>query len=521
MKYAAMERLGRLVGRLVSAGRRRRLGRLAPLGILGMGLGAAACQPPSFTGCRNDNDCKGDRVCDPAALVCVDPRTAPSTDLASSVDMAQPAGDLAPPATGAFFLSKRFGGGGDDQAYAIAADRAGFVVAGTFQGTVDFGGGPLSAQGGNDVFLVRYSGDGAFQWARALGGVGDDLVYGVSTDGGGAVAIAGAFTGTADLGGDPLKSAGGYDVFVARYGPDGKHLFSLRAGGAGDDAASSVASDAQGELAVAGYFSGTAPFGGEMLVSAGDLDAFLARVGADGKVRLARGFGGGGEDVANRVALDGKGNAVLVGYLHGSASFGGDVLSSAGGSDLFVARYAPDGAHLWSKRFGGAADDSASAVAIDPSGAATVFGLSLGAADLGGGVLMGPEPYGLLLARYGADGKHQWSRRFGSSAPARAGNVAVDAGGWTSITGSFNDALSLGGEPLGNGGLYVARYAPSGAHLWSRRFGGLGNAYGLGVAADPAGNVLTAGAFSGTIDFGGGPQQSAGGTDAFVLKLAP
>ena len=76
-------------------------------------------------------------------------------------------------------------------------------------------------------------------------------------------------------------------------------------------------------------------------------------------------------------------------------------------------------------------------------------------------------------------------------------------------------------EPLTNGGVYVARLSAAFAPLWSRRFGGLGNTDVLGVATDDGGNVLLAGDYAGTVDFGGGPFQSAGEYDAFVLKLSP
>jgi hypothetical protein len=56
-------------------------------------------------------------------------------------------------------------------------------------------------------------------------------------------------------------------------------------------------------------------------------------------------------------------------------------------------------------------------------------------------------------------------------------------------------------------------------HLWSRRFGEANDQYGRSVAVAAAGDVVLAGSFFGTVDFGGSPLTSAGSRDIFVTKL--
>ncbi len=63
-------------------------------------------------------------------------------------------------------------------------------------------------------------------------------------------------------------------------------------------------------------------------------------------------------------------------------------------------------------------------------------------------------------------------------------------------------------------------HAP-GEHLWSARFGDAGAQVGNAVAVDAFENVIVAGNFDGTIDFGGGALTSAGSYDACVVTLAP
>ena len=87
--------------------------------------------------------------------------------------------------------------------------------------------------------------------------------------------------------------------------------------------------------------------------------------------------------------------------LSATADFGGGVLTSAGGADIFVAKYDSTGAHLWSKGFGDAANQFARSVASAPSGDCVVTGLILGPTDFGGGAVGGLGGEDVFLATFG------------------------------------------------------------------------------------------------------------------------
>src|SRR5262249_11004874 len=125
----------------------------------------------------------------------------------------------ATPVCGALSWVLGVGGPADDQGRGIAVGRDGSsVVVGDFSGTVDFGGGSLTAAGtGKDAFVAKYSSAGQLLWVRALGGIQDDVAYGVALGGSGNVMVVGTFNGVASFGGVPLTSAGQRDGFVARY----------------------------------------------------------------------------------------------------------------------------------------------------------------------------------------------------------------------------------------------------------------------------------------------------------------
>ena len=128
----------------------------------------------------------------------------------------------------------------------------------------------------------------------------------------------------------------------------------------------------------------------------------------------------------------------------------------------------------------------------------------------------------MFVARFDANGTHLWSQRFGSAGSDLGEDVAVDSSGSVFVTGAFPDTVDFGGGDLTSAGsfdIFVVQLGAGGAHLWSQRFGGFSSETGLAVTADSAGNVVVGGHFSGTVDFGGGPLTSAGGTDVFLIKL--
>jgi hypothetical protein len=93
------------------------------------------------------------------------------------------------------------------------------LVAGRFEGTIDFGGGPLASLGVGDVFVAKLDTDGGHLWSKRFGNASDEAAAGVATDSAGNVLVAGHFDGAIDFGGGPLNNAGGGDVFVVKLAP--------------------------------------------------------------------------------------------------------------------------------------------------------------------------------------------------------------------------------------------------------------------------------------------------------------
>jgi len=360
-------------------------------------------------------------------------------------------------------------------------------------------------------------------WAKGFGNPSEQVVNSVAVDGAGAVVVAGGFQGTVDFGGGSLASAGSYDLFVVKLGSDAQHFWSKRFGDAGLQASGVVATGPAEEIVIGGNFDGTLNFGGGDLVEVNNVDAYAAKLDASGTHSWSLQFGNGYTQSVEDVVLDAAGNVYITGTFNGTLNLGGASLSSAGSSDVFVAKLSPSGAHLWSKRFGSSATESAHALGIDGSGNVIVSGTASGDVDFGGGVLPAAGNLDVFLLKLNTAGTHIWSRLFGDAELQAPMDLAVDSTGSLILTGIFQGQIDFGGGALNCAGapdLFVAKFGEDGAHRWSKRYDDetVGDVQ-IRVAVTAEDTVLLTGGFSGAVDFGGGALPSAGSTDIFLAKL--
>jgi hypothetical protein len=246
------------------------------------------------------------------------------------------------------------------------------------------------------------------RWTRTWPSAGNQQILSAIVDGSGAVLVTGRNQGTVDFGGGMLDAAGTHGVFVAKLRADGSHAWSVQFRDTGDDSEpKSIAVDAEGNVYVTGYVTGTIDLGGGPLAPAtGPRNIFVLSLSSTGAHRWSRRFGPGtGWEIAVR---PGGSDLVVTGEFSGSVSFGGDTLTSAGDRDVFVVSFAADGGHRWSRRFGGSRPDGAYGAAIDAAGNVVVVGDTYGGIDFGGGAIgSGITGY---VAGLDPSGAHRFSR---------------------------------------------------------------------------------------------------------------
>jgi hypothetical protein len=375
-----------------------------------------------------------------------------------------------------------------------------------------------------------------------------------------------------DAGGDRREIAGRYVVTngrkvsfdLAAYDVtrplviDPVFAFSTLLGG-GNDAGYAVAVDRAGNAYVTGAVnSGDFPVvKPRQRASGGATDAFVAKLGADGRLLYSTYLGGGSYDVGYAIAVDGGGHAHVAGDTRSSDfPLVNPVQRTLGGSaDAFVAKLSPDGSRLvYSTLYGGASGERAQGIAIDPPGHAYVVGFTNSANF----PLVNPflnvydrsSPSTGFVLKLNAGGTSVvYATYLGGKGPAPTVGTAIaaDAGGHAYVTGYTNapdfpavKAIQpFGGanNPLGGQtDVFVTKLNPSGSALvYSTFLGGPADDEGRGIAVDAQGHAyvtghaesltfpVTPGAFrtsctpkSSQIPIG--PVCSGG--DAFVAKLS-
>lgn len=434
----------------------------------------------------------------------------------------------------------RFGGTGADQGTGVALDGDGnIVIVGVFEGTIDMGGGPLVSAGLTDMVIAKFTPGGVHLWSVSFGGSGHEVATCVALDANDNIFVGGYVIGTADLGGGPLLSAGANDMFVAKYTSTGTYQWAKRFGGSSvtaNDAVNSLAVDASGNVIFTGVFMGNRiNFGGiDQINSGSGQNAFLVKLAAaDGSQIWSKDFASGASQ-GTKVAIHPGGDIFLLGWFANyidctkvavSDPYPPTTLVTAGVRDLYIARFQPDGTHLWSQRYGGASEDSATELAFDSVGNFYVLGSFTLTMDLGTGPMTAPYENGsdLFLAKFDSDGTALWSKHFPGFGGSESGTgLAVDSDGNVSISGNFAGNINIDGQPLTSSStdVFVAKFSPAGDCLWAGRFGGAGFDSSADLAVDSTGHAIITGFFQETTDFGGQTLTSAGSLDIFLCRVS-
>ena len=77
----------------------------------------------------------------------------------------------------------------------------------------------MTSNGSHDLFLASFTSTGAHRWSRNHGSTSGDYGRRVACDGDGNAYFVGNYYLTVDFGGGPFTSKGGNDIAVIKIGP--------------------------------------------------------------------------------------------------------------------------------------------------------------------------------------------------------------------------------------------------------------------------------------------------------------
>ena len=320
-----------------------------------------------------------------------------------------------------------------DDSNAIAIDRNDniYVTGGT---TGSFDGNPHNGQ--SDIYLVKFDTHGNKIWSRETGSPPTDIAHGMTTDSAGNIYLTGETDG--DLDGN--TSQGGRDIFLIKYDGNGNKIFTKQFGSASSDYGTALACDSADNIYLTGITDGSLP--GQ--ASAGNIDMFLAKYDTSGNNIWTVQTGSTFDDYGQGLAIDNNSNIIVTGYTYGgmgSAVNAGDL----GSSDVFLIKFDPTGAILWTQQPGTMGNEVGTGVAEDGYGNSYVTGYTSGA--WAGHTNAGGDD--LFLLKFDAAGNLLWTKESGTALEDLSYGVAIYAANRIYLAGRTESNLE-GETNLGN-----------------------------------------------------------------------
>jgi hypothetical protein len=269
---------------------------------------------------------------------------------------------------------------------------------------------------GYDYLTIAYKPNGDTAWVRRYSGTpsGYDEAFGVGMDRQTCVVV----TGRSYM--DSTRA----DYLTLKYSPTGDTLWSRRYdGNQGDDIASDLILDAEGNVCVTG----------KSLGAAGN-DVLTLKYAPDGTLRWARRYDGpaGGEDEGTGMTLDRFGNIAVC----------GSAATSGGTTDALILKYDSLGTLCWARTYDGptGGNDVARAVASDSQGNLYLTGRSVGVGT--------QEDF--FTACYDSGGTRRWVQHYdGQGGYDEALGIGLDRQGDVLVTGqSWGGASSWDGATI-------------------------------------------------------------------------
>lgn len=297
-----------------------------------------------------------------------------------------------------------------------------------------------------------------------------------------------------------------------------------------------MVTDAAGNTFITGGAPGGQAVFGNGTLSTGTGVLYVAKSNSSGQFLWAVQFGStsSADTGSKAIALDTSGNAIIAGKFIGSVQFGSLALTSAGGTDAFLAKLdGNDGRFVWAQSRGGTGDDFAFDVAVDfndsailAGGMDTVFANDQGVAT----------PL-VIVSKVDATGTEVWTSNVtGNASGALSGrleSLTVDTSGAIYASGRFKGTAdfptgaisSVAYLPTYNGGKsadpLVSKLDSNGQWLWARSLPVDTTGIVFGSVVGPDSQLYIAGSFEGTAHFDSTTLTSAGKRDGFVSRLDP
>ena len=408
----------------------------------------------------------------------------------------------------------------DSYGFAVDADASGNVYsAGEFNGTVNFGGIILTGSADNtDIFVTKHNSAGVIQWAQRIGSGYTNKAYSIICDNAGDIYVLvnvnrsfilhkynsnGVILWTQDIDNGTIRD----------YQPT-FYYYNMQ----------KIAVDNSGNCYVSGSFDNTATVGSTVLNSAGGSDVYVAKYNSSGIFQWAKSGGSVHTDEGTGIATDASGNVYITGHYFAPVNFGSISLSNvSSGVSTFIVKYNSSGTEISGITTDGPGNCYGRGIGTDAAGNIYISGIysgnvTFGAVSISGGLS------NFFIAKYNSSGGIEWVKNEGQiyNFSTYGNTIKTDAFGNSFVCGNYAGSVSFDGFTLTGTGSFIVKYNNSGnvqsATKVNSGIGGFNNL--RGISSDIYGNSYITGGFTASSTFGNIVLNSSGnGSNIFIAKI--
>ncbi len=321
---------------------------------------------------------------------------------------------------------------------------------------------------------VVYSQQIDLYWAKAFGNDNFDTeIRSLTTDKLNNILLFTDFENQLNIENNLLQSEGGSDLAIISLNESGDILWILGDGGENDQIAQKILCDAEGNIYIMGKFNQSINLNGNVFSSNGTFDMFLAKYSGDGIFQWLKTFGGPNSESFEDIKITTQ-SILLAGRFYDYTIIENDTLFSYDGTDLFVMKLDFDGNVLSTFSAGGEGVDVVSGISADAYGNVYLAGDFYKTIHFGNLTFDAGDKLGLYLAKLNSSLQLQWAYEFVGDDLKPGIRIATSPSGDIFATGAFSSQVVFNEQTLSTNDfdedIYFAKFSSSGSVLWAQRF---------------------------------------------------
>ena len=394
-------------------------------------------------------------------------------------------------------------GSGSDNVSGMVHDSLGnLYIAGNFTDSVSFGETILTAQGKNDIFLVKYTKDGKVIWAKSAGSTGNDYPSTLAISPDGNLYMAGMIGKEAAFD-EKISGEKKQNLFIARYTTEGKIEWITAWQARTGDYITALAADSAGNLYCSGYFEKKLIIDNQHTIQAiGKSDAFAACFNSEGQTQWIKSWGGKGIDKITHIHISDN-QLWMTGSCQLSMQIDATNITANESPAAFILRATTEGEIISAEKLAEGNDIHIAKIKPLANGSIAVGGSFSGSLKIENQTMQSFGNHDIFIALIDTSQNIVWQQQVGSYGFDKLYDIIEQPESGIVVTGIYSGVLFIGNDTTSfqcaRADLFNLALDNEGAQQWISTTGGRTEQYPAALAQDDKGNIYVAGAFRDTL----------------------